>query len=241
MSKINVHDILFETLVNVFNSIISEPLLIVFFLSIPVIKIISVIVKDGSYKSAGSRGEHYLYRVLLSRFKKHEIIKNAYLTKENGDITEIDLIAVSRRGVYVFESKNYSGLILGNENNSKWVQILNKNNKHKFFNPILQNLGHIKAIKHNLNLNGFSDIPIFSFVVFGRRCKIKIDEVTLSNTYVTTIDNLISIIKKIVHEHKEILSTEQKDGIISLLFKASQVDEHIKEKHIQQIKDNFSK
>lgn len=37
---------------------------------------------------------------------------------------EIDLIMISETGIYVFESKNYSGWIFGDEKQRYWTQIL---------------------------------------------------------------------------------------------------------------------
>lgn len=44
---------------------------------------------------------------------------NLYLPKEDGSTTEIDLIMLSETGILVFESKNYSGWIFGDEKRIK--------------------------------------------------------------------------------------------------------------------------
>jgi hypothetical protein len=49
---------------------------------------------------------------------------NLYIPKKDGSTTEIDLIMLSQTGVYVFESKNYSGWIFGDEKSKNWMQTL---------------------------------------------------------------------------------------------------------------------
>ena len=77
-------------------------------------------------------------------------------------------------GLYVFESKNYSGCIFGTETQKNWTQTLpmgkGKSKKNHFFNPIIQNKGHIKWLKTYLQSNNF---PIFSCIVFSDRCTLK--------------------------------------------------------------------
>jgi hypothetical protein len=63
------------------------------------------------------------------------------LSKKDGSTTEIDLIMIDETGIYVFESKNYSGWIFGDEKRKNWVQTLENRQKNYFYNPIWQNGG----------------------------------------------------------------------------------------------------
>ena len=95
----------------------------------------------------GRLGEFYTYRYLkiLEGYKR--FLFNVYLPKENGETTEIDVILLHETGIYVFESKNYSGWIFGTETQQYWTQTLpvgkGKSQKTKFFNPIIQNKVHL--------------------------------------------------------------------------------------------------
>lgn len=40
---------------------------------------------------------------------------NCYIPNRSGDKTEIDMIMLCQKGIYVIENKNYSGWIFGNE------------------------------------------------------------------------------------------------------------------------------
>ena len=105
----------------------------------------------------GSYGEFLTFSYLeeLKMFKK--LLVNIYVPKEDGLTTEIDLIMLSPTGIYVFESKNYSGWIFGNEKSRYWTQTLESKQKNKFYNPIWQNKGHITALKKLLELQ-YDDI-----------------------------------------------------------------------------------
>lgn len=53
------------------------------------------------------------------------------------DESELDVLMLHERGVFVFESKNYSGWIFGSEDQRMWTQSLNRATKNRFFNPIM--------------------------------------------------------------------------------------------------------
>ena len=50
---------------------------------------------------------------LLGRGGK--ILRNVYVPKGDGEMAEIDVMCVTGKGVFVIESKNYSGWIFGSE------------------------------------------------------------------------------------------------------------------------------
>jgi hypothetical protein len=98
------------------------------------------------------------------------LLTNVYLPKEDGTTTEIDLIMISATGIYVFESKNYSGWIFGDENTKFWTQSLKGGKKFRFYNPIWQNKKHISVLQKHLGLGS----EVFrSYIIFSERCELK--------------------------------------------------------------------
>lgn len=83
--------------------------------------------------------------------------------------TQIDHIYVSVFGIFVIETKNYTGWIFGSEKQSKWTQVVYKQ-KHYFQNPLRQNYAHIKALSELLQL---SEEKFHSMVVFLGDCELK--------------------------------------------------------------------
>lgn len=86
------------------------------------------------------------------------------------DETELDVLMLHERGVFVFESKNYSGWIFGSEDQRMWTQSLNRATKTRFYNPIMQNSAHVKALSRRLVV---PERDFVSYIVFSDRCELK--------------------------------------------------------------------
>ena len=83
--------------------------------------------------------------------------------------TQIDHIYVSVFGIFVVETKNYTGWIFGSEKQAYWTQTIYKE-KHRFQNPLRQNYAHIKALAALLKL---PESVFHSVVVFTGDCELK--------------------------------------------------------------------
>ena len=122
---------------------------------------------------AGRMGEYLIYKYLRDYEKDGaKFLYNCYLPKNQEETTEIDVLMIHTSGIYVFESKNYSGWIFGSEKQKTWTQSLpsgNKSKKEHFLNPIMQNNLHIKCLKEYIG----EDYPIHSIIVFSERCTLK--------------------------------------------------------------------
>lgn len=127
---------------------------------------IFVIAQSGGRGRAVSRGLHGELKVdreLASALDESEYRRFHDLVLPSGmDETQIDHVVVSPYGVFVIETKNYSGWIFGGERSKVWTQTI-WGNKSKFQNPLRQNYKHTKAIESFLSLGSKS---VFSVVVF---------------------------------------------------------------------------
>ncbi len=144
-----------------------------------------------------NKGELQLYELLSTKEgEMFRIIPNIILDRHGEGTNQIDLLAITQKGIFVFEMKDYSGWIFGNEDNVEWTQMLNKNGfgqkKNRFRNPIKQNENHIKTVRHLLSKNDIH-IPIFNVVVFGNNASLK--DVT-SSVDVIKLDEVIGTIEK---------------------------------------------
>ena len=97
------------------------------------------------YEDVGQYGEYLTEYALLSRSMEgyYVVLKNLYLPMK-GKNTEIDLLTIHEKGIFVFESKNYSGWIFGSEDQLKWTQCFKSGQRKHFYNPIKQNRTHIR-------------------------------------------------------------------------------------------------
>ncbi len=127
-------------------------------------------VLDDNWK--GKRGEKLTERKLMfvQLFgRKGKVLKNIYLPKDNGETSEVGVIFITQKGIFVFESKNYSGWIFGDEKGKTWTAMLPNKEKNQFYNPIMQNRTHLKWMKNYVG----EDVPLFSVIVFSERCELK--------------------------------------------------------------------
>lgn len=115
---------------------------------------------------SGCFGEALIFFELEKFPHYSKIMTNLYIPTENGT-TEIDILYITSHGLYVIESKNYSGWIFGDERSRNWTAILYKT-KNKFLNPIWQNKKHIKYLSKVLG-----DVKLKSVIVFSNRCDFK--------------------------------------------------------------------
>lgn len=115
-----------------------------------VVGILAAIFNSPSRK--GARGERIVaYRLRSGLSEEYQILNDVYLPLADGSTTQIDHIVVCQSGIFVVETKNYSGWIFGNENSAKWTQTI-YHCKHSFQNPIRQNYRHICALSDNLKI-----------------------------------------------------------------------------------------
>lgn len=184
----------------------------------------------------GNFGEFLTFTYLEKLDIYKRLMTNLYLPKEDGTTTEIDILMISSTGIYVIESKNYSGWIFGDERYKSWTQSLKSKQKNQFFNPIWQNKGHINALKRVL---GIDDDNLYkSLIVFSERCELKKVNVTSHNIKVIKRDHLIKTIKEDIDLSARILSIDKIEQIHTKLLEFAYVDEIVKENHIKQIMEN---
>lgn len=188
--------------------------------------------------SVGLFGEFLTYRKLEKKYSDMKLLPNVYINKKDGETTEIDLIGIHKTGIYVFESKNYGGWIFGDGKRKNWMQTFKTGQKNSFYNPVWQNHGHIKALEDYLNL----DEEYFkSIIVFSKRCKIKKLNNIDKGVVVLRRPLLIIKTKKFIRKNETILSDKEINKIYEKLIKGVNVNENIKEKHINDIKNKINR
>lgn len=193
-------------------------------------------------KDKGSYGEYLIYKKLRKYEKNYggKFLFNCYLPKENGETTEIDVLLILKSGIYVFESKNYSGWIFGDSRKKIWTQVLPQGSgkaarKEHFANPIFQNELHIHCLENYLK----RAIPMFSIISFSERCTFK--EIDIGNYECAVVYNteLPLIVKKINEQAVETLSEVDIDRIYKVLYPLTQVSEFVKQQHIIDINNKI--
>lgn len=184
--------------------------------------------------NTGTYGELSTFYNLERLKSNNKILTNIYIPKKDGKTTEIDILMINPTGIYVFESKNYSGWIFGDENSKMWTQTLKNGKKNRFYNPIWQNKGHISALDEFLNKQ-YSNL-VYSYIVFSERCELK--KITIKSSDIKVINrySLNNFIKKDIESKQNRLSEMQINEIYRKLEVRTLVNKVVKDKHIQDIK-----
>jgi predicted RNA-binding Zn-ribbon protein involved in translation (DUF1610 family) len=188
----------------------------------------------------GRRGEKLTERELkIVRLfgRKGKVLRNVYVPKENGETSEIDVIYITQKGIFVFESKNYSGWIFGDEKSQYWMAMLPNKIKNQFYNPIKQNRTHLKWLGRYLG----DDIPLFSLIVFSERCELKKITVESPDVKVIKRDRIYATVRSIWESTEDRLTEEQVNELFVRLKNLTNVDQATKEAHIASINNRYKK
>ncbi len=96
----------------------------------------------------------------LDRAEYHAV-HNVTVMVDDGT-TQIDHVVISKYGIFVVETKNYTGWIFGREQESKWSRSAN-GRTDKFQNPIRQNVRHIKSLSELLGVEEYLFHSVIAF------------------------------------------------------------------------------
>lgn len=171
----------------------------------------------------GRHLEYLTYRSLRHfENKGGRFLFNVNVPKKNGDTTEIDVLLICTKGLFVFECKNFSGWIFGDELQKNWTQTLPTGRglcrKEQFYNPIMQNSAHIKHLKNFIGKN----IPTWSVIVFSDKTVFK--NITIrSKVNVVNHNRVVSVVKAICSHAQDIYTEAEINDIHSKIYPYSQV------------------
>lgn len=134
------------------------------------------------------------------------LLSNIYVPYKN-KTSEIDVLLIHEKGIFVIESKNYFGWIFGSENQQYWTQMINQHTKERFYNPIKQNRTHINALSNYLKIE---KNQMKSYIVFSERCELKKVPENTDEYIILKRNNLLSHIRKEIANLEFIYTKEQK-------------------------------
>ena len=188
-------------------------------------------MKEFEKNLKGIAGESIIQLLLNNtQLGYRKILRNIYVPYK-GKTTEIDVVMLHETGIYVIESKNYSGWIFGSEDQKQWTQV-NGYNQKKFYNPIWQNRTHIRALSEYENID---KSKIKSYIVFSDICELKAVPQNTEKCIITKIDSFLYVIVDDINKRQKIFTTDEIDKIEEQLKHITNVSQEVKNKHIQDI------
>lgn len=183
--------------------------------------------------NTGNLAEYLTWQILDRQPEYKKTLVNLYIPNDL-NTREIDSILINEYGIFVIESKGYSGWIFGNERDINWKQML-YNKQYYFYNPIIQNRNHIKSLAKILDLK---DMNIFrSYIVFSQRCELKKVSTTKPNIKVIKRQQLNTTLNNDYEIYGKVLSINQINDIYNKLEKYMFVDSNVKKEHIQYVEN----
>ena len=155
----------------------------------------------------GVEGERFVATIELGRLP-HDlfVVFNDVILPAGDGTTQVDHVVVADQGIFVIETKNYSGYIFADNYSQKWTQVL-PGKKNQFQNPIRQNYLHVKAISNNL---GIPEEFIHGIVAFSDKAEFKGEK---PNGVVF----FMQIPQAIKEKNKVILRKEEADDIVGAI------------------------
>ncbi|MBR1867030.1 MAG: NERD domain-containing protein [Clostridia bacterium] len=129
----------------------------------------------------GQIGEEYVISIINNFKYPNEYLLNDLIIPSLTDKTsQIDHLFINKNGIWVIETKNYSGRIYGMHDSANWTEVVEHNiiryrrgiprvigkrhRKYSFRNPIKQNATHIYNLKKTFDLKG---VDVKGLVVFS--------------------------------------------------------------------------
>lgn len=168
MNEFNVFDSVYET--TWFKIIFAiSIIMIISYIAYRICKYIDRIKKsmfhgkdNNQNKDKGTIGEDEIDGILQRLNPDNYIVLRNLVLLNNNSTHQIDHVVVSNYGIFVIETKNYSGFVKGSDKYNKWIQFFGRK-KYFFLNPVIQNKGHIKAIETFFPEYSSYFIPIVCF------------------------------------------------------------------------------
>lgn len=187
--------------------------------------VISIAFRFLQPKIKGYLGEKNVASILsFFPYDKYKII-NDILIKSNDRTIQIDHLVISIYGIFVIETKNYKGWIVGSDNSEYWTKNM-FGNKYKFYNPIKQNKAHILALSKQLgiDLNNF-----ISIVAFSDEADLRVN--TAHNViYISQINELLKEYTDIKFQENDIQKLYEKISLLNIMSPET------KKQHISEVR-----
>jgi len=181
----------------------------------------------------GRYGEWVVKTKLRKLGDAYTVFHDVYIPNGERGLTQVDHIVTSVYGVFVIETKHYSGWIFGDEFKPYWTQVIYKR-KTKMYNPIRQNYGHVQALLTYIGQEEMQDVC--SIVAFSTNSTFKFNK-DFTSAHVIQFPDLLTTISQYKEQH---ISEATVKGINEKLAEILALDKKdrklLKAEHMQSIR-----
>lgn len=188
-------------------------IVIIFFVIILFIFLLLSLSNDEDQKRiAGKEGELQAKKILNHYLNENDLLLNNVNISIHGRNTELDYVVINNNGIFIFEVKNFSGKLVGNEDDQYWnkckISSGNKEYIKEIRNPIKQLKREIYLLKEYLKYYGV-DLWIEGYVLFVNMNSPVESEYTINDQ--SEIDDILHL------RRNQVLTKNQIEKIISIL------------------------
>ncbi len=161
------------------------------------------------------------------------VLHDVLIDGADGYTSQIDLVLVGNRGVYVVEVKSFpDAKIYGDTKKSKWYYY-SYGRKYEIYSPLRQNKKHVEYLK--TFLKDFGDVPVFSIV-----CMIcddfKISGECLTDTIIcNSLPAMERAIYKIAENKPEVFNDVKKQEIFEHIKNNQHIGKEARVEHKQNV------
>ncbi|MEK5038040.1 NERD domain-containing protein [Sporosarcina sp. FSL K6-3457] len=154
--------------------------------------ILSIILQWKMPVLKGKYGEWVVKSKLRNLGDAYTVFHDVYIPNGERGLTQVDHIVTSVYGVFVIETKHYSGWIFGDEYKPYWTQVIYKK-KTKMHNPIRQNYGHVQALLTYIGQEDMQDVH--SIIAFSSNSTLKFKK-DFTSAHVIQFPDLLTTISQ---------------------------------------------
>lgn len=188
-------------------------IVIIFFVIILfIILLLSLSNGEDQKRIAGKEGELQAKKILNHYLNENDLLLNNVNISIHGRNTELDYVVINNNGVFIFEVKNFSGKLVGNEDDQYWnkykISSGNKEYIKEIRNPIKQLKREIYLLNEYLKYYGV-DLWIEGYVLFVNMNSPVESEYTINDQ--SEIDDILHL------RRNQVLTKNQIEKIISIL------------------------
>ena len=175
-----------------------------------------------SPKVIGQIGERSVYSILTHLPDEYHLYNDVLLKAKSGRTIQIDHVVVSPYGIFVIETKNYQGMIIGNGNSDQWRQNI-WGKEYSLYNPEMQNISHVGVLKQIMPYK--AKCNVHSIVVFMDKARLNLRNIKESVIYAR------ELIGEIESYTTMVFSRDEVNDINNILHKSYIVNEETENVH----------
>lgn len=177
----------------------------------------------------GRRGEQCIFSI-LKQLPDEYYTGNDIVIQRNGYSVQIDHVVISPYGIFVIETKNYTGWIYGNDDSDQWTKNM-YGHKYHFGNPLKQNYSHVKALADLFCMSVNSFIPI---VVFLHGADLR------CNTSGTVI-YAGQLLEEIYSHRQQVMTLSDVQRLTTILNNATIETKETRKEHLNKVYENIGR